>query len=413
MKQERGTIYALKVLLFGLLPLVAVGLFIFYSYARSREISLIERNYRVLETAKRQLQGRFEGRTMAYGRFISKKDEGTQNKCPPEDADPLWALQERQGTLWLQPACRDNDKDCPVCRNNDTDCAMCAMPIPELLTPLQKLNFFDHVILAEKQEGKYRIYYQEADTPTGPIVDFRSLLEQAQQTTQPKPSDAAETKRKENGATQSNSTISAIAELGEILHGPRRAHHLGTEYRLFVLPVSLQQNSAPDKPLELLLAGLVSQQRFTQETHQLSPTLLTLLGFLLIIVVLGWPLVTLWYIGPSERLSGLHVRTLVILSMFAVGLLTFVILYSFSSLTLQEFFDTEIKQIGEKIQTRFIKEQEGMFGPLEKFQEGIEAFCEKNENYKTCTTNDQQDAKAAGKPNRETPRKIGKQPTGI
>jgi len=77
MKQERGTIYALKVLLFGLLPLVAVGLFIFYSYARSREISLIERNYRVLETAKRQLQDRFEGRTIAYRRFISKKDKGT------------------------------------------------------------------------------------------------------------------------------------------------------------------------------------------------------------------------------------------------------------------------------------------------------------------------------------------------
>ena len=73
MKQERGTIYALKVLLFGLLPLVAVGLLIFYSYARSREISLIERNYRVLETAKRQLQDRFEGRTIAYRRFISKK----------------------------------------------------------------------------------------------------------------------------------------------------------------------------------------------------------------------------------------------------------------------------------------------------------------------------------------------------
>src|SRR4026207_2091862 len=104
MKQERGMIYALKVLLFGLLPLVAVGLFIFYSYARSREISLIERNYRVLETTKRQLQGRFEGRTIAYRRFIFRKyenDTPAQKKCLPKDDDPLWALQESEGTLWL------------------------------------------------------------------------------------------------------------------------------------------------------------------------------------------------------------------------------------------------------------------------------------------------------------------------
>ena len=37
-----------------------------------------------------------------------------------------------------------------------------------------------------------------------------------------------------------------------------------------------------------------------------------------------------------------------------------------------------------------------MFDPLEKFKAGIQEFCGKNENYKTCTTNNQQDAKETG-----------------
>jgi hypothetical protein len=370
MRQERGITYALKMLLVGLLPFVIGVVVIFYLHATHvQKPYIIDRNYRVLATASHQLQGRFAAQTIAFQWFIKSEKQCPQNLLLQEPS-----LKKKEDTLFLF------DQSDPDCR----------MSMPTLVEPLQDLKFFDNVILVDRTGTS--IYYQWERQRTAPVVDFQSLLASTQPTTEPRPESTDGQNNQESGQTLSNPT-----KLKEAFREPILVSHLGIKYRLFLIPISFDQNLPnlpPDvkvKKIDLLLAGLVREQRFMNEIRRLSPILLVGISSILIMAVLVWPLLTLLYLRPSERLRGRDIRVLVVSSLLAVSLLTFVVLYVHTDLKNRAFFDHEMQTLGEHIKTKFQKELTEMFNPLKKFKEIIEKECSKD----SCLDDD-------GKPKDET-----------
>src|SRR5437899_9854359 len=93
--QERGTFHAFKILLFIVLPFVAAVLMAFFLiYVPDRKTSIIERNYRVLETAKRKLQGQFLGKIFAL--------KTNKEKCPTVKVSSL-SFSFKEGVPSLSP----------------------------------------------------------------------------------------------------------------------------------------------------------------------------------------------------------------------------------------------------------------------------------------------------------------------
>jgi hypothetical protein len=357
MAREPGPAHVFKILLFIVLPFVAAVLIAFFLiYVPDRQTSIIDRNYRVLETAKRQFQGLFRGRMIAFKQFRQK-----EKKCSKKEQDDEILSLSLQGERELYLHLKENSE--------------CTMPIQEIWTPLQKLSVFDNVVLVAP-EVKHQIFYQWESPHTIPIVNFKSLLESAPSTPQPQQVGTAE---------PTPSGARNPLDMQQFMQTGARKYleveQFGIAYYLFLIPVSLAQalpqgtQLVPESLQNLTLAGLVRQQHFTKETYKLSPTLLAGIGFVLLMTVLAWPLLRLLYLQSAERLRGLDVRVLIVSGMLAVSLFTFFLLYCFTDLVHHKIFDDDMKILGDQLEKNFGEELESMFRPLTVLKDGIKEVC--------------------------------------
>jgi hypothetical protein len=363
MRREHGATYAFKVLLFGFLPFVTVVFIVFFlKVVLVREPYLIERNYRVLETAGRQFQGLVRGGMIAFDWRRGKKELSKQ--CPQDAHVPSFSLKQENETLFLY---LKNYDDCPP-------------EILPLVTPPQMLNFFDNVILVDQVEKQ--MYFPWQSRRTVPVVDFQSLLASAQSTPQAKPLSAADGQgNQERAQTPPDASNAMLAKVPEAFRAPMLVSHLGIKSRLFLIPISLNQHlptGTQGVQGDWLLTGLVSNQHFTEETWQLPLTLVAGIVFVLLLAVLTWPLLTLLSLSPSERLHGSEVRVLVVSGMLAVSLLTFIILYGVTDWIHQEAFDDDMAWVGSQLATKFGVELRHMFKPLTQLQTSIQRVCGTN-----------------------------------
>jgi len=173
------------------------------------------------------------------------------------------------------------------------------------------LEAFDTLLLATS-EGQ--VIYQEGD-PSQRLRRLDQLVGAEEGNQAGKKADAKEEKPAAFSlAARSSSSIDVTLS--------------GAPYKLFVQPCCAEiqtqdpREKQPAAGSNLVVCGLISQQRFTASSLSFSYSLLALLAGILLLGVFSWPFLKLSLIGPLQRVRALDVWLLALCGGFALMLVT-------------------------------------------------------------------------------------------
>ncbi|MBI1928810.1 cache domain-containing protein [Candidatus Poribacteria bacterium] len=171
----------------------------------------------------------------------------------------------------------------------------------------------------------------------------------------------------------------------------------GTNYKLFLQPVQIslpaktkmgtQTAPAPAQASSALPAsepakteagivkwavcGLVQSDQFRSESLAISYMPLIVFISLFLIVVLSWPFLRVWYMGPKERLGVTNVFSLAFSILMGSALLTFLLLDAYTYICLQEQMDDQLQDFAENIRNNFDIELKAVYSQLEDLNKKV------------------------------------------
>jgi hypothetical protein len=404
MRERRGGIEALSVLLFGLLPIAVLFTAYVVLYVQSRNEYLTQRNFRALATMGRNLASRLEatnevlrnqrvdGQALAANRdWVKEIPNLSAERCLVEGKEPAleWKLVDTRTSSRLSLGCR-------------------TVQIDRILKPSLAPSLFDDLLVVQADTSKVVYHWHAFDT--GALPDLAKLLkdtpadgDDASKSDETKKKDAAG-KGKETDGSGGNGDDRDSKESGAgqgfNFAQPGHLDYFGERYLAYFVPLALdfkfgagegaagangadadgrkKEKAANDGRSgadgeRLVLCGLVRQGRFMAEARELSLSLLLTLVMILLFAFLMFPLLKLWFLGARERLDALNVHILVLALVIALGLLTVGLLDFLLYRGLVARFDAELASLAVEMEARLGKE---MLSAYRTLHEGAEAWKE-------------------------------------
>jgi hypothetical protein len=321
----------------------AAGLFFVYYffYVSSQRSYANDRAFRLLSVVGDQLVKRFENLNKVFAAaLVSPKDAedyltervpglkdnisgiGVAAECRPIEkraGELKLRLSEKPGSfsLWVEfrPA---SDKACSISGEVDLNA-----DLRERFSNVTE-EYFDDVLIASSSG---EVLFQK-NVSALRITNLNALLPpRAGETKQPK---ADETTTKSVNPPTSFQDASQFSNVIDV----RLA---GADYKLYVQPVPEAIQGPGGQNLKPIVCGLWRSDRLQSEVVSVSYSVL-IWGTLLLLSVfaLGWPLLKVAYMSPSERLRRPHVFSLLFSVLFAATLLTVIVLNCSYSLRANE-----------------------------------------------------------------------------
>lgn len=132
--------------------------------------------------------------------------------------------------------------------------------------------------------------------------------------------------------------------------------HQGEDYQIFTQILSVDglapaKGGAP-KP-QLLVVGMLRQDRLLSEARGVSSTWLQILASLLLMAILAAPFLKLHYIGGLERLRALDVQIAAVAAVIAGGFLTIIVVNGYSHHSQSKKLDHTLEDLANKVIKNF------------------------------------------------------------
>ena len=294
------------------------------------------------------------------GTFVNKQPR-IKVQLSSTDKDLLHLIYERKREK-TRSACKDavcnydhhyrREKEEPkqVCQ----DTVQVDLSISKVLTQLITKNSFSDVILFDSETGK--VHFQE-NTSLYKIDDFRDVVVQ-------RPDsggffsfffDNFETADIQNNKTGS----STPPPLKNLLQNPthRQITIANISYELFTQPVVLPELTLKKKwkdvSARLILAGLVKHENFEREYHAIPHTWLLVFLFFVLLGLLSLPIIHLGFMDSRERLSPIHVFSLLAAGVFGTALITLFFLDVVWLNGVRHNLDAQLETTAEQIKSKF------------------------------------------------------------
>ena len=129
----------------------------------------------------------------------------------------------------------------------------------------------------------------------------------------------------------------------------------GINYRLFSHPIklSLPSSNASGPGITWVVSGLIKSNYFKTEAWTISVpyTILIIAGFVIALVVFGWPFFKLVLAGPKDRFRTRDVYLLVFGTLVVLAVVTSFSLYAYVYRRVEGQMDTQVEALANKIKT--------------------------------------------------------------
>ena len=145
----------------------------------------------------------------------------------------------------------------------------------------------------------------------------------------------------------------------------------GKDFKMFVQPLTtpfLSERKLTNlKPAEVAVCGLIPAGHFNSKN--LSINYLFILGFMFLIlaVVLSWPLLKIVFISAHDRLRISDILLLIISMLLGAGLLTFLTFSFFSYFSMTEKMDHDLSKLADTIESNFDREILNAYQQLQSY----------------------------------------------
>ena len=250
---------------------------------------------------------------------------------------------------------REKEESKQVCQ----DTVQVDLSISKVLPHLITKNSFSDVILFDSETEK--VHFQE-NTSLYKIDDFRDVVVQ-------RPDsggffsfffDNFETADIQNNKTGPSTPPS----LKNLLQNPthREITIANISYDLFTQPVVLPEltlekpahyKQTKKVPARLILAGLVKHEDFEKEYHAIPHTWLLVFLFFVLLGLLSFPIIHLGFMDSRERLSPIHVLSLLATGVFGTALITLFFLDIVWFKGVRHNLDAQLETTAEQIKSEF------------------------------------------------------------
>jgi hypothetical protein len=144
----------------------------------------------------------------------------------------------------------------------------------------------------------------------------------------------------------------SVADLGTYTNSAD-VKFAGTSYKLFTQPIELNVLGEGDKSTSLVACGLVQATHFRHETWAIPPPILITFGFVMALLVLSWPFLKLYTLGPKDRVRLVDVYLLGFSMFITMSLLTLFLLYLYTYHNLDGQVRQQLKDLAQKVQSNF------------------------------------------------------------
>lgn len=381
MKGQSGGLRALSVVLMTLLPIGIAFAAYLLLYVDAKRAYLTQRNFRTLGTMTRQLSEHLSAVKVAAESAAGEC--GDRRECLVDRLQEVPNIEIEQVVAKPTPA-RPGGK-----RRKDSEAtpgparlrwevepgaagASLTLEYESLKSPVKatvKLSrimdkqiataVFDDFVLTDVNG---RILYHQKEFDTGNVPDLQTLVngatglnahpQEIEGRTTPSLTPRA-------GSTASPTPAGAKSAAGTAttisFKVPLEATYLGEKYLLFFqsVPVPFSLQGERSGTTQLLLCGLVKAGELDASALEVSPTLLSILAFLLLLGLLAWQLLKLSYLGRRERLDAWDVYLLTLSSIAATGLITVALLDGYAYRALSNTLNQEMETLSDDIEQHF------------------------------------------------------------
>ena len=232
---------------------------------------------------------------------------------------------------------------------------------------------FSDVIVFESETGK--VHFQE-NPSLYKIDDFRDVVVR-------RPgnggffsflSDNSETAEVQNNKSGSSTS----PPLKDILQSPthRRITIGDRSYELFAQPAALPELTLPKQthykqtknvPARLILAGLVKTEKFQSEYRAIPHTWLLFFLFFVLLGLLSFPFIHLGFMDSHERLSHIHVLSILVACMSGTALVTLLFLDVVWLNNVRDSLNNQLEETAKHIKNTFSNELKKHLGLLHKY----------------------------------------------
>ena len=120
----------------------------------------------------------------------------------------------------------------------------------------------------------------------------------------------------------------------------------GNPYKLFLYPVHLRNE-------RVIIAGLISKERYAQGAETIPINLIAVGCILLLLLLLNLPLLKIYILGPLERITSLDIRMIICAFFLAAFMIFFLSSFFFLGHTRTEGDQRLLDSLGNRIQDKF------------------------------------------------------------
>lgn len=221
-----------------------------------------------------------------------------------------------------------------------------------LLEPFVSREAFDDVLVAAKDDGS--VLFQRNEIGVSNVFDVAAAV------------GSKEEKKTESGDSRVTSQSVRVVDLTLA----------GVEYKLFFtsvrLPWSIKLPHSGKATTDVVIGGLVRAKRFRSESSAISYTLLLICIFVVVMILLAWPFVKLWSMGPAERVNTFDVVFLAFSALIGSVLSTFFLLDIYAYVGFEDQRDRQLKEFAEAIVANVEAEVEKVYDQLHAFNQNVE-----------------------------------------
>jgi hypothetical protein len=131
----------------------------------------------------------------------------------------------------------------------------------------------------------------------------------------------------------------------------RKVRLADEEYALFVQPfhISLRDAKLGTTDLDWSLVALTNAARLHRESMTISYTVLLIIVFVFLLIMLSWPFLKLWYLGPRDRLGRSDVRFLSVSALLVSGLVTLFVADACAYPRVEHVLDGHLEQLADRV----------------------------------------------------------------
>ncbi len=134
-------------------------------------------------------------------------------------------------------------------------------------------------------------------------------------------------------------------------------HLAGAAYTLFTQPVQLlPMCSEPGTPVEWVVCGLVRADRLRQESRAVNYTLVVLFLFLTLLLIVSWPLLNVWSMGPQGSLGSGDLVLLAFSTLTTSALLTLLVIDLYAYFRMEAKLDAQERTLAGDLVQHFKEE---------------------------------------------------------